>query len=310
MTKFWPVFGAFLLWSLFAIVVHEYLSNSLLGECAVSHNSVASDTSFEEPSEVIPEVIPDTSSTENSKENEPAPKAAEGNLVFNYKKGFEISALNGSVVIPKEAEGLTDSVYNYLNKNQNQELVIGVKHLASEADINGVHLGNLRAEAVIKLFIDAGINPNKIIMNVKESTYEYDTSNHAYDAVSLEFNTISESRLAEVEKGIANKTLYSNFAVKEFLPDKKLIAYTIELKNYLEKYPNRKVYVEGHTDSVGNNNYAFGLGRANNVKDYLISQDISSSIIITSSKGESAPIADNYSEAGRAKNRRIEITIK
>jgi len=311
MTKFWPAFGVFLLWSIFAIIVHEYLSNSLLGDCAIAHNSVTSNnSSSEEPSEVIPEVIQTASPTENSKEDGFAIKTADGNTVFNFDKGFEITSLNGSVTTPEEIAGLKDSIYNYLNKNQDQELVISVQHLASEADINGIHLGHLRAEALIKLFVDAGINPNKIIMNIRESVYDYDTTNLSYDAVSLKFNTISAERVAEVEKGIANKTLYSNFAVKEFLPDRKLVAYTIELKNYLEKYPNKKVYVEGHTDSVGNNNYAFGLGRANNVKDYLISQDISASIIVTSSKGESAPIADNKTEAGRAKNRRIEITVK
>jgi outer membrane protein OmpA-like peptidoglycan-associated protein len=70
------------------------------------------------------------------------------------------------------------------------------------------------------------------------------------------------------------------------------------------------VYLVGHTDSVGTNNYVFGLDRANNVKDYFISQDISASIIEATSRGEDEPIADNYSERGRAKNRRIEITIK
>ena len=168
----------------------------------------------------------------------------------------------------------------------------------------------MRAEDLKKFFIGAGINPNKITTDVVESMYDYNTNNASYDAITLQFNTISIERIAEVEKSIANKTLYSNFAVKECLPDKELIAYTIELKNYLEKYPNKKVYVEGHTDSVGTNNYVFALDRANNVKDYLISQDISASIIEATSKGEDEPIAPNNSERGRAKNRRIEITIK
>ena len=171
-------------------------------------------------------------------------------------------------------------------------------------------MGILRASDLEKKFLSAGINPNKVTIEVVESTYNYDTNNKSYNAVSLQFNTISNERIAEVEKSIENKTLYSNFAVKEFLPDKQLIAYTIELKNYLKKYPSKKIYVEGHTDSVGTNNYAFGLDRANNVKDYLILEGISASIIEATSKGEDAPIAENNSEKGRAKNRRIEITIK
>ena len=306
MTKFWPVLGVFLLWSLFALIIHEYVGNSLLGDCAVSHTTTENSIATKEPTEAIPIA----SITENNLAYGFVVKATDGNSVFNFKKGFEISSLNGSVTMPSTLAGLKDSVYNYLNNNQEKELLIAVKYLASEANINGIHLGRLREEALKKIFIDAGINPNKITTKIVESTYDYNTTNHYYDAISLQFNTIRNERIAEVEKSIANKTLYSNFAVKDFLPERELIAYTIELKKYLKKYPNKTVYLVGHTDSVGTNNYVFGLDRANNVKDYFISQDISASIIEATSRGEDEPIADNYSEKGRAKNRRIEITIK
>ena len=302
MAKFLPALGAFLLWSLFALIIHEYIGNSLLGDCAISHTANENYSTSEEPTEANY----DASLTEN----ELVVRTADGNSIFNFKKGFEVSSLNGSVIVHEELAGLKDSVYNYLNSNQDQELQITAQYLPSEANINGNHFGTMRAEDLKKFFIGAGINPNKITTDVVESMYDYNTNNASYDAITLQFNTISIERIAEVEKSIANKTLYSNFAVKEFLPDKELIAYTIELKNYLEKYPNKKVYVEGHTDSVGTNNYVFGLDRANNVKDYLISQDISASIIEATSKGEDEPIAPNNSDRGRAKNRRIEITIK
>lgn len=308
MTKFLPALGVFLLYSLFAIIVHVYLDNTLLRHSEIAHDTTENHNESKEPTEAIP----DTSLTENSTTERErfTIKDANGNIAFNFEKGFEISSLNGSVATPDELTGLKDSIYNYLNNNQNQELLITVNHLASEVNINGSHLGVLRAQEVEKICIEAGINPNKITTEIVESTYDYDTSNKSYNAISFGFNTISNERITEVEKSIANKTLYSNFAVRDFLPDRELIAYTIELKNYLKKYPNKKIYVEGHTDSVGTNNYAFGLARANNVKDYLISQDISSAIIKATSKGEDAPIADNSTEQGRAKNRRIEITVK
>ena len=306
MTKFWPVLGVFLLWSLFALIIHEYIGNSLLGDCAVSHTTTENIIATKE----LTEAIPIASLPENNLEYKFVVKAADGTSVFNFIKGFEISSLNGSVTMPSTLAGLKDSVYNYLNNNQDKELQIAVKYLASEANINGIHLGRLREGTLKKIFIDGGINPNKITTKIVESTYDYNTTNHYYDAISLRFITIRNERIAEVEKSIANKILYSNFAVKDFLPDRELVAYTIELKKYLKKYPNKKVYLVGHTDSVGTNNYVFGLDRANNVKDYFISQDISASIIEATSRGEDEPIADNYSERGRAKNRRIEITIK
>lgn len=306
MTKFWPALGAFLLWSCFALVIHEYVNNSLLGDCAIAHNETESSNNQEQPSEAVSKA----SLTEEPIKNTFAVTAADGSSIFNFNKGFEITSLNGSIVIPNELAGLQDSIYNYLNNNQDKELLIEVKHLVSEENINGNHLGMLRGEAVEKLCMAAGINPNRITTAIVASTYEYNTQNKYYDAVNIQFKSISDERIVEIEKSIANKTLYSNFAVKEFLPDRELVAYTIELKNYLKKYADKKVYVEGHTDSVGTNNYAFGLSRANNVKDYLISQGISASIIEAVSKGENEPIAANNSEKGRAKNRRIEITIK
>lgn len=67
----------------------------------------------------------------------------------------------------------------------------------------------------------------------------------------------------------------------------------------------------GHTDSVGTDAYNQKLSerRANAVKDYLVSQGIEPSRIYTEGKGESQPVADNKSSAGRAKNRRVEIEV-
>jgi len=306
MTKFWPALGVFLLWACFALIVHNYLGHGLFSDSEATHKETKKSTTEKES----PQAIPTPLVTEKPIDNSFSVKTDDGTSIFNFNKGFEITSLNGSVNIPEELTGLKDSLYTYLNKNQQKELLFTIKHLASEANINGNHLGILRARAIEKFCIDAGINPKKVTTEIIESAYDYDTKNNNYDAISVQFHTISDERIVEVESSIANKTLYSNFAVRSFLPDKELVAYTIELKNYLNKYPNKKVYVEGHTDSVGTNNYAFGLGRANNVKDYLISQGISASIIKATSKGEDEPIATNATDEGRAKNRRIEITIK
>lgn len=49
--------------------------------------------------------------------------------------------------------------------------------------------------------------------------------------------------------------------------------------------------------------------RAQSVVDYLVSQDIDAARLRAVGRGEANPIADNNSEAGRAMNRRVEITI-
>lgn len=71
------------------------------------------------------------------------------------------------------------------------------------------------------------------------------------------------------------------------------------------------VKVVGHTDSVGSDAYNQGLSerRARSVADFLISQGIPAEKLTTEGLGESQPVADNASDAGRAQNRRVELHV-
>lgn len=71
------------------------------------------------------------------------------------------------------------------------------------------------------------------------------------------------------------------------------------------------IKVVGHTDSVGSDAYNQSLSerRASSVAEYLISQGVAPNKVTSEGKGESQPIADNETEEGRAKNRRVELHI-
>jgi outer membrane protein OmpA-like peptidoglycan-associated protein len=73
--------------------------------------------------------------------------------------------------------------------------------------------------------------------------------------------------------------------------------------------PDLTVVVEGHTDAVGSDTYNQSLSerRAAAVKSYLVGQGIAASRIESRGYGESQPVADNETELGRSKNRRVEI---
>ena len=71
------------------------------------------------------------------------------------------------------------------------------------------------------------------------------------------------------------------------------------------------VIAVGHTDSVGSDAYnqKLSVRRAEAVKAYLVSKGIEKNRIYTEGKGERAPVADNKTAAGRAKNRRVEVEV-
>ena len=67
----------------------------------------------------------------------------------------------------------------------------------------------------------------------------------------------------------------------------------------------------GHTDSVGGDPYnqKLSVKRSEAVKAYLVSKGIEKNRVYTEGKGEKQPVADNKTEAGRSKNRRVEIEV-
>lgn len=79
----------------------------------------------------------------------------------------------------------------------------------------------------------------------------------------------------------------------------------------LNEYNQTVIEVAGHTDSVGTDAYNQTLSeqRARSVANYLSSRGVSMQRMIVVGAGESRPIASNSTDAGRAQNRRVEITI-
>lgn len=78
-----------------------------------------------------------------------------------------------------------------------------------------------------------------------------------------------------------------------------------------KNYPIELVEIGGHTDSIGSVDYNQKLSekRASSVKAYLESKGVSSSKVTIRGYGSAVPVADNSTEEGRAKNRRVELII-
>ncbi len=85
-----------------------------------------------------------------------------------------------------------------------------------------------------------------------------------------------------------------------------------EVAQVLLSTKERKIVVEGHTDSQGSDssNQLLSQRRADAVRSFLVSAGYGADLITADGRGEGQPIADNQSAEGRANNRRVEIVIQ
>jgi WD40 repeat protein len=116
------------------------------------------------------------------------------------------------------------------------------------------------------------------------------------------------------EKIAVGKTIQlSNilFEQSSFLLRNESYAELDKLVAFLKENPNISIELRGHTDNVGNpqKNQTLSERRVMAVKNYLTQRGISEERIKTAAFGGSMPIADNSTEAGRQKNRRVEMKI-
>lgn len=97
---------------------------------------------------------------------------------------------------------------------------------------------------------------------------------------------------------------------KALIPDvnKPLLDRAVEI---MAQVPDMQLMIIGHTDKLASNAYNMELSqeRADAVKEYMVSQGADASKLQTTGKGETDPIADNSTEQGRFRNRRIEFTV-
>lgn len=84
-----------------------------------------------------------------------------------------------------------------------------------------------------------------------------------------------------------------------------------KIAEFLQKNQNRNLLVEGHTDSVGSDEYNQGLSeqRATSVKSDLVKRGIASGRIVTIGYGKKYPLASNADATGKQQNRRVEAII-
>ena len=125
---------------------------------------------------------------------------------------------------------------------------------------------------------------------------------------------IPGAQVERVDDGIVvtfdeNSGVY--FATEKYNINSASQATLNKLANVFKEYPDTNILVVGHTDSAGAESYNMTLSknRAYSVTTYLTGKGLSSSRFTTNWFGESQPMHDNSTAAGRAKNRRVNVAI-
>lgn len=307
MKNFFVALLVFLVYSLFGMWYYSCIIKGLCSNDAVSATTSTPENSVTKQSIDIEKETKKVVLKDNITSDGFVIRDAQQNEVFTFLENININSSEGTVLIPNSLASFKDSIYAYLNTNQNKELIITGLYGSNETNTIGLE----RANEVKAILEDFGVNSDKLSVTTKVADLQFDNQGNSVGGINFSFKNLSKERLTEIESGITNKILYSGFGSKQFAPDNTLQAYALELKNYLLKYPNKKATITGHTDSVGDEiaNDWFGMERAKNVKKYLVSQGISENKLTALSKGETAPIATNGTLEGRRKNRRIEIKV-
>ncbi|HUH27241.1 OmpA family protein [Gelidibacter sp.] len=144
----------------------------------------------------------------------------------------------------------------------------------------------------------------------------YDLINNPVDQFTLVLLTIegmtqeiaTNEMFEKINSGLP-LALYVNFETGKSTIKSESEHIVAELYQMMNENPTLYILVEGHTDNVGNkaSNQSLSEQRATSLKAALVNKGIAPDKIKTVGLGQDQPLADNSTDDGRARNRRIEI---
>jgi OOP family OmpA-OmpF porin len=122
---------------------------------------------------------------------------------------------------------------------------------------------------------------------------------------------LSDLKAKQTERGIVLTVGDVHFATgkADLSPD--AMRSVDKLVEFLQKYTTRNVLIEGHTDSVGSDEFNLTLSqkRADSLKEALTGKGIEEKRITTIGYGKKFPVASNDTTTGKQQNRRVEVSI-
>ncbi len=137
---------------------------------------------------------------------------------------------------------------------------------------------------------------------------EADLAMAAADSLRMQLQSMTEQRDARGRVMTLSGAAFAS-GQHQLLPEAR--ANLDRVVEFVQRYPDKPVRIEGHTDSRGsaNLNQSLSQRRAESVRDALLEEGVSAARLEAVGFGQDQPLADNASEQGRSQNRRVEIVV-
>lgn len=218
----------------------------------------------------------------------------------------------------QQAGEALESAEDAWSEEEDAEVVDHLAYLAKQRALIAQDTGKLRA-AEIDI---ASASTSRSAVRLEARTAEADAARRQAE-ISDAAAAQSAERVSEMEKELAElNAKKTERGLVITLGDVLFDVNKAELKSgsernvrriadFLQEYPERKVLIEGFTDSTGSESYNQVLSerRAEAVRQFLIANGVSADRVTARGYGEMSPVASNKTAAGRQLNRRVEIII-
>jgi OmpA-OmpF porin, OOP family len=201
-----------------------------------------------------------------------------------------------------------DSLILYTKNHPYKNLTVTGHYKASEKNNSGFeNLGLARAEELKKWLISKGVPDKNIFTRSQlDEALVFNPADTLVGGISMAFSNAIADDLFEP------RTVYF-ITGKNTLPvDTVFTNYIEKVKAWLQNHTDKKLLVTGYTDNVGDadKNMQLSVNRAAFIKNELSKLGISTVQIESSGKGINDPAADNTTQEGKAKNRRVTIQLQ
>lgn len=329
MKNFFTALMVFLVWSFFGLWLYSWLDPSTKNITAQVESINSDSTNLSSEPEVQRkqekeatfknELIIDSTLVSETKPTiinieEHGLKAIteDGDLVFHYKDGIEISKNSRRLNVSSKLSGFSDEIYNHLIRNPDKEV-----HVISLYSVNenneSPNLGIQRGKEVKRLLQKAGVPSEKIVVKSVIQDIGFEPNNIANNTFSFAFRRLDQSRIDSIVPEIPDAiVVYPGFQGARIIENSNLKNLVEQIQVAMSQNPNISIEIIGHTDNIGaaSENYKLGLDFARQVRWYLISKGvIDEENIKAISKGESESIDTNNTKRGREANQRIEVVF-